>query len=151
MRQCEKCGGHSARHEPRHIELGPDAACVDVPLADLVLACWAAGIRTDESCQDLMDDESDLGFLAFRTVGDFLLFGSILAGFGVGESWEWWCSPIDQGEEWPEVVFLSSVVFPLDDALEATEAILESAKVFGENGDLRQVVTYRALRESNSP
>jgi hypothetical protein len=35
----------------RHIEHGPRSACVHVEIADLVLACWEAGIATSESCQ----------------------------------------------------------------------------------------------------
>jgi hypothetical protein len=51
FRCCERCGGRANEHPVRHIEHGPRSACVDVDIADLVLACWEAGIATNESCQ----------------------------------------------------------------------------------------------------
>jgi hypothetical protein len=51
FRHCQRCGGSKSRHPVRHIEHGQLRACVDVEIADLVLACWQAGIVTTESCQ----------------------------------------------------------------------------------------------------
>jgi hypothetical protein len=51
FRRCERCGGQANEHPVRHIEHGARSACVDVEIADLVLACWQAGIATSESCQ----------------------------------------------------------------------------------------------------
>jgi hypothetical protein len=51
FRRCERCGGQANEHPVRHIEHGARSACVDVEIADLVLACWEAGIATSESCQ----------------------------------------------------------------------------------------------------
>jgi hypothetical protein len=51
FRCCDRCGGQPNQHPVRHIEHGTHSACVDVEIADLVLACWQAGIATSESCQ----------------------------------------------------------------------------------------------------
>jgi hypothetical protein len=51
FRRCERCGGQANEHPVRHIEHDARSACVDVEIADLVLACWEAGIATSESCQ----------------------------------------------------------------------------------------------------
>jgi hypothetical protein len=52
FRRCERCRGQANEHPVRHIEHGARSACADVEIADLVLACWQAGIATSESCQN---------------------------------------------------------------------------------------------------
>jgi hypothetical protein len=54
-RYCERCGGSPNLHPVRHIEHGKLCAWIDVEIADLVLACWQAGITTSESCQSYGD------------------------------------------------------------------------------------------------
>jgi len=55
FRDCARCGGCPSLHPVRHIQHGELAACVDVEVADLVLACWQAGITTTESCQSYQE------------------------------------------------------------------------------------------------
>jgi hypothetical protein len=55
FRDCTQCGGRLSLHPVRHIQHGQLAACVDVGVGDLVLACWQAGITTTESCQSYRD------------------------------------------------------------------------------------------------
>lgn len=58
FRDCARCGGCPSLHPVRHIQHGELAACVDVEVADLVLACWQAGITTTESCQSYQEQAS---------------------------------------------------------------------------------------------
>jgi hypothetical protein len=55
FRDCPECDGRPSLHPVRHIQHGKLAACVDVEVGDLVLACWQAGIATTESCQSYQD------------------------------------------------------------------------------------------------
>jgi DNA-binding XRE family transcriptional regulator len=108
FRDCERCGASLNLHPVRHIEHGELSACVDVEVADLVLACWQAGIATTESCQDyqelppgawLAPDDRHLVFLSlpmadaerFANVllhtGDEALYGRMF-GLDAGDAWD---------------------------------------------------------------
>jgi hypothetical protein len=112
---------------------------IDVDLADLVRACWAAGIRTDESCQDFWEDESMVAFLSFPGVAHWRRFATLVTnggprdatydriiGYRAGDPWDWRVYPVDLSwrtkqqppDEVPvRAVFLASVLIPAVDLL----------------------------------
>lgn len=147
-RDCEACGGRSSEHPTRHIEFGVQSACVDDQLADLIVACWRAGITTTESCQDFWFDymgddrpEPEV-FLSFGAAEDLVHFGdALLRGDDTRDPWSdaeprpwpgwgWTCHPgwfTPSGS--PEEVcgFVACVTFPPEDLDEVTRRIVASA------------------------
>jgi hypothetical protein len=147
---CGECGGRPGKHPTVFLEFGRLAAEVDEEIAPLVLACWRAGIETDESCQGTGD--GDECFLSFPRIEDYAKFADRLMRGGprdelyermvdpmVDTRWYWTCIPFELDlhsgfgcpscyEQMPVVPgMFCTVTFPCDDFKGVLERFIAGA------------------------
>jgi hypothetical protein len=98
-------------HPQVRIEHGSWSADVDEEIAPLILACWRAGVDTDNSCQE---NRPGIAWIEFLTAADAERFTTTVVrdrddlywrAFPNDDGevhWEWAAVPGDLGEEWDE-------------------------------------------------
>lgn len=87
------------RHKTVSLRHGGLTAQIDEGLAELIQACWAAGIETGESCQEIAPGMARIGFLGLSDMEHFydVLNDSIDDVLFYGWNWTLWADGGLQG------------------------------------------------------